>query len=564
MTRQFNLTLALTAALVLISNQAYAVSPSDVPNVAQPAKIQDRIKIENVRPDVGGDPVVTVTDENGLDKSLAKGATFTLKGVTIKDGTVFSAEELSETYKDLIGTKVSLANLTQIANKITAKYRNSGYILSRAVIPPQRVTGGVVNIRIVEGFVNKVVFEGLKDESSRLADYANKIRNAKPLDSATLERYMLLMEDLPGVSVHAVIRPAAGVPGASDVVIKIDEKPVDASASIDNRGTRYIGPVEFSATAALNNALGIYERTQVRLFAADNTNELKYGQITHEQQLDDEGTKVVFSAGRTRTNPGFRLRNLQITGYDTAFTADVSHPFIRSRETNLFANLKFDIRNTDTDALSAALFRDRLRVLRAGTAYDFVDDWTAINRVEATVSKGFGWWDNAQSNIRSRATGEMNFWKFNAKADRLQPIDGPFTLYLAAQGQKSANTLLTAEQFSVGGADFGSAYDPSEILGDSGIAARSELQYNHDDGTGNFMSNFQAYGFYDIGSVWVRTASGNASRQSLASAGLGMRFNAFEPVSGGIEVALPLTRDVAAYGADGSAPRIFFNMAYRY
>ncbi len=566
MKRQLTLPLSLSLALMFIATDAMAVVPSDVPNAAQAPRIQDRIKIDTARPEVGGDPIITVPDESGVDKNLAKGATFILKSVKIEGNTALSADELASEYKDAIGTKVSLANLQQIANKITVKYRNSGYILSRAVLPPQRVSDGSVTIRIVEGFVNKVSIEGVNNESSRLAEYANKIRGAKPLDSATLERYMLLMEDLPGVSVHAVIRPAAGVPGASDVVIQVSEKPIEASASIDNRGTRYIGPVEFSATGTLNNALGIYDKTQVRVFTADNPNELKFGQITHEEQLDSEGTKITFSAGRTRTDPGYTLRALNIIGTDTTFSTNVSHPFLRSRETNFFSNVKFDVRNTDTDALSAALYRDRLRVLRVGSSYDFVDSFLAINRMEAEISKGFGIFDNAQSNVRSRATGEMNFWKFTAKANRLQPLYGPLGLFVSAQGQKSANTLLTAEQFGVGGAEFGSAYDPSEILGDSGVAARAELQYNMDNGTGDFMSKFQGYGFYDVGTVWIRNVSGpsDPNRASLASAGLGMRFNAFEPVSGGVELAVPLTRNVAAFGQDGSSPRIFFDLSYRY
>jgi hemolysin activation/secretion protein len=560
MKRQLTLPLSITLALALFSTEAVAQT---VPSTAQAPRIQDRIRIENTRPQVGGDSIITVPDENGVDQKLAKGATFMLKSINIEGNTAISDEVLAAEYNDVIGTKIGLVDLNRIAGRITAKYRNEGFILSRAVVPPQRVSGGAVTIKIVEGFVNKVIIEGIEDESSRLADYANKIRNAKPLDSATMERYMLLMEDLPGVSVHAVIRPAADVPGASDVVIQVDEKMVDASLSMDNRGTRYIGPIEFSATAALNNALGLYERTQVRVFMADNPNELKFGQIVHEQQLDSEGTKLTLSAGRTRTNPGFTLRQFQIKGYDTAFTMDVSHPFLRSRETNFYGNVKFDVRNTDTDALDTALFRDRLRVLRVGASYDFVDDWLAINRMEAEVSKGFDIWDNAQSNLRSRATGTMDFWKFTANASRLQQISGPFGLYLSAKGQKSANTLLTAEQFGIGGANFGSAYDPSEILGDSGVVARTELQYNHDDGTNDFMSEFQAYSFYDVGKVWMRNLSGN-SHQSLASAGLGMRFNAFEDVSGSVELAVPLTRDVAAFGADGSSPRVFFDLSYRY
>ena len=124
--------------------------------------------------------------------------------------------------------------------------------------------------------------------------------------------------------------------------------------------------------------------------------------------------------------------------------------------------------------------------------------------------------------------------------------------------------MLTAEQFGLGGASFGSAYDPSEITGDSGIAGRVELQYNR-SGDFEYVPSYQLYGFYDIGNVWIRNNSaGQKASESLADTGIGVRFNVMEPVSGGLELAVPLTRQVAADGQDGKSPRLFFSLAYHF
>jgi hemolysin activation/secretion protein len=561
MKRQLTLPLSLSLAFLFVSGDVLAQVPNPAP--AQTGRQAERTRIQEARPEVGGMPIITVPDDEGKDKKLSEGATFTIKGVSFEGNTSFTSEELTAEFQEYLNTKINLGTLNKAAGKITAKYRNAGYILSRAVIPPQRIGNGVLKIRIVEGFVNQVTIEGLSDETSRLAQYAEKIRGAKPLDSATLERYLLLMEDLPGVKAHAVIRPAQGVSGASDIVIQIEEKPVDVTATMDNRGTRYLGPVEFSFSTAFNNLMGMYDRTQVRLFAADNTNELKYGQIVQEFQLDDEGTKLQLSAGRTRTNPGYTLKNFDIVGKDTTLSAAVSHPFIRSRETNLFGHVKFDWRNTSTDALDTALFRDRLRVLRTGAAYDFVDQFAAVNKIETEVSRGFKWDGYGRPALQSRARGDMDFSKITAYVSRLQPIEGPFNLFVAAQGQKSGNVLLSAEQFGVGGPNFGSAYDTSEIIGDDGVAARAELQFSGMEDVG-FFESYQLYGFYDVGKVWSRTVVGPGSTAALASTGLGVRFDASQPLSGGFEIALPTTRKVAAYGQDGGAPRFFFDLSYRY
>jgi hemolysin activation/secretion protein len=547
----------------LLPANAWAVSVN-TPS-AQPGRVQQELRIEPERPAVGGATIITVPDDTGAEKALQDGASFKLKGVQIKNLTAFTEEELRGEYADKIGKDASLRTLNEIAAKITAKYRNAGYILSRAVVPPQRIANGVVTISIVEGHVNQVIFEGDSANSPLLTEFAEKIRNAKPLNASTLERYLLLIQDLPGMTARAVLRPSPKVPGASDVVVTLKEKPFDGSVTVDNRGTRYLGPIQGGVTVNANNMLGLHERTQFRGALTADPSELQYFQISHDEWLDSEGTKLTVSAGRTRTRPNYTLEIFDIDGIDTTYSALVSHPFIRSRQSNLFGTAGFDIRNTDSESLGAELYGDRLRVGRLGGAYDFVDGYSAINRFDTQLSKGFGWDDDTSPHIRSRINGDTNFWKWTASANRLQPIAGPFTMYFAATGQMASNALLSAEQFGIGGANFGSAYDPSEITGDAGIAGRIEMQYTR-SGDIEYIPVYQLYSFYDVGEVWTRNpAAGLNETDSLASTGLGVRFNVMDPLSGNLEVALPMTRDVNANLPNNEKdPRVFFSLAYRY
>ncbi len=222
------------------------------------------------------------------------------------------------------------------------------------------------------------------------------------------------------------------------------------------------------------------------------------------------------------------------------------------------------MRNTDSDSLGLPLYEDRLKVARIGASYDFVDRFTAVNRFDSQISKGIGWDDDTHVG-RSRTNGSTDFWKFNAQASRLQPISGPFSLFVSSEGQASSKALLSAEQFGLGGAQFLSAYDPSEVTGDSGIAGRAELQYSK-SGDFQYLTAYQIYTFYDIGEVWTRNPSaGIKDSISLASAGLGVRFNIMDPISGSFEVSTPLTKDVNAnLPNNGGDTRVFFSLAYRY
>lgn len=558
----------LAATLMMVPYMAHAqVTPGNLSNTVRPDVIQKQLNIRDQAPAVGGEPIITLEDEQG-EKALDGDVTFVLRSITIEGATAFGEDELRKLYEDKLNTRISLADLNKIVASITSYYRNHGYILTRAVLPPQRTSldEGNIKIQIIEGFVSNVSVVGDGADDPQIQAYSAKIRAAKPLDAETLERYLLLMDDLPGVEARAVLRASPDVVGASEVIVNVTRAPYEFSATFSNRGSRFLGPEQLGITAALNNAITSNDQTQVRVVntPVGDPDQLLFGEVRHEEQLGGDGTKLVVSASHIETRPGFTLEPFDVVGESTALSVGVSYPYLRSRRSNLFLNSTFTARNVDVNTLDADLFLDKTRVLSVGTAYDFVDELSAINRLEVNVAKGFGFGTDVENQPSSRANGEESFWKFTASTSRIQPIEGPWSAFVALTGQHSTSALLASEEFALGGEQFGSAYDAAEVTGDSGAAARLELQYN--ETSEGWLTAYQLYGFYDIGRVWNRNpiAGSEDATASLSSTGVGARFNLEESLSGSLELALPLTRKVAAFGEDGSAPRVFFNLQYRY
>lgn len=164
----------------------------------------------------------------------------------------------------------------------------------------------------------------------------------------------------------------------------------------------------------------------------------------------------------------------------------------------------------------------------------------------------------------SRANGQSDFTKVAAAALRLQRNTENVNL-LAAAGQYAFDPLLSSEEFALGGPEFLRAFDPSEQVGDHGLAGRLELPYLVDVGQ-PFLEAAQIDRFGDVGRIWNRDAApGEVERMSLASTGGGVRFNVTEWLSGGVEVAVPLKGEVAAeeLNEDGSGDdfRVFGSLA---
>lgn len=149
---------------------------------------------------------------------------------------MYTADALRGTYASLIGKEVTLADIYTVAGKLTTRYRNDGFILSQVVVPAQTVDGGVVRLEAIEGHVAGVRF------TQTILEHANKIKASRPLTAAVLERYLLLINDLPVVFARGVLASSKSQQGASDLVIQVTPRIFSAGLSIDNRGTRSMGP----------------------------------------------------------------------------------------------------------------------------------------------------------------------------------------------------------------------------------------------------------------------------------------------------------------------------------
>lgn len=484
----------------------------------------------------------------------AEKVTLTLKEIVIEGASVYDDAALSAVYQDKIGTKITLAEVYDIAAQLTAKYRNEGYILTQVVIPPQTIDGGTVRMRVVEGFVDKVTVEGgMGVDTAFLQGYAKKINASKPLNSKTLERYILLINDLPGMSGRAVLSPSPNVVGASDVTIFVERKPYDAFFQIDNRGSRFLGPLQVNAGGRLNNMFGLYEGLSFQFVTAPDgwpDRELDFGSIAWSQPVNHEGTRVSVGYSITSTEPGYTLTPFDIEGLARSANIEVMHPFIRSRQQNLYGTLRFNYIDTErNDNLGLGKTEDRLRVLRLAGTYQFTDGFLGLNTLNAELSKGLDILNMKEKDSlnATRARGEPEFFKATMEISRIQRVTNMIEIFGSVQGQKSAHKLLASEEFGVGGINYGSGYNNSEITGEDGVAGRLELRLNNPvKAPVNFS---QVYGFYDIGKVWDNDSTVVKDRQrSIASAGLGLRVNVNDNLAGTFEAAMPLTRTVETEG----------------
>lgn len=469
---------------------------------------------------------------------------FVLGSVQVRGNQALSTQALSDLWDSRIGQTITLTDAFLIAAAISARYRDAGFILSQAIVPRQELTteGATLQIEVIEGHVDQVTFSGVEHLKNALAPYATKITAERPLTLANLERNLLLMNELAGLSVRANLKPSS-TPGASAVDISLSRDPRAFSISVHNRTSKALGRARIEASADFRGVVGSFDRHNFR-FITSGSNRLNYLGYSGEQPVGYDGLKLNWSASASRSEPKVNIPfNIDSDSRNAA--VGLSYPLVRSRARNVDMRAHLTASNNSSNIPSET--RDNLRAVRAGITVDALDSLGGLNIADLEVARGLsglGASSRGDPRLSRNGLADPEFKKVSYYLARLQSITGPWTVLFAATGQHSSDVLATSETFGLGGDLFLRAFDPSELIGDKGIAGKIELRY--DLPTPAFRSTLYAY--QDAGKVRFNTPADVP--QSILSTGVGMRLSAAHGVRGYLEVSKPRHKIPNSTGSD--------------
>jgi len=235
---------------VLLAVAATATLAQVPPPVPDAGRIQEQLR----RPEAPKKPAVApqIRVEPPVGEAKADSKPFYVERFLVEGETVFSEEELLA----LLGEpkrQMTLAELQKLADRITEAYKNRGYIVARALIPAQDVRDGVVSVQVIEGRYERIDINNASDLSeSRIRALLCNVREDAIVHGPTLERAVLLISDLAGITPKATLEPGAQA-GYTNLVLEITPtKATDVDVTIDNGGSLYTGRNRMSAGITLN------------------------------------------------------------------------------------------------------------------------------------------------------------------------------------------------------------------------------------------------------------------------------------------------------------------------
>lgn len=430
-----------------------------------------------------------------------------------------------------VGPQRSYEDLVEAAAAVTRFLQSElGYYLGYAYLPEQPASDGEIRIAVLEGRLDEVQLtwpEGMPVDRSVVERYLARLVPGSILTVRDVERTVFLINDLRGMTARFEVK-AGRTPGTATLVVTPQpESRWSQRYDLDNHGSRFSGEWRLSALAQWNSPTGAGDGLVFNLLSSETTG-LRFALASYTRPVGDDGLKLGLSLSYVDYQIDKDKLPIDLNGDIATLTAFGLHPFIRSRNLNLFGLASLDLKRFEDRQGLTDFARDKaIDALRIGVFGDWRDALLSggVNTYELGLALGQIDLDPPQvfDDVDDR------FVVLSGQMARLQNIvDAKLLLYLSLRGQWTPDNLDSAEQFQLGGPDRVRAFAPGEGTGDRGAVATAELRWLPPEAWFGRRARELVFGaFLDVGHVRYRSDTSAQlvamdNEATLAGAGLGL------------------------------------------
>lgn len=417
--------------------------------------------------------------------TLGGGAKVQVKGFRIVGLPAARADALLPLLQRYVGSDKSLADLEDAAKDVEVALQRQGLFLAQAYVPEQTLADGVVTVQVLEGRIGAVKIEldpGVTISPEFLDRIVAILRGNPVAERELIERALFTLGDLRGINVGTTLTPGEKV-GQADLTIKVSPgAKVAYSLDADNGGSIFTGKYRINAGFDWFNPTGHGDIASLRAQVTTNLG-AEFVRASWLTPINSAGTKFGVAASFLKYKLGSAVfADLNADGTAEAYSLQLLHPLIRSRNNNLFFQASTDFRRFEDRVKSIGLVtkKDIAPYATLAVVGDFRDTFGGggISNYSLGAVGGHLKIKNQEDidvdNANYRAAG--NYAKLAAGATRLQVLPNRDYLYLSALAQLASKNLDSSEKFSLGGPFGVRGYPSPESPSDSGLIATWEYR----------------------------------------------------------------------------------------
>jgi hemolysin activation/secretion protein len=419
----------------------------------------------------------------------SRGPKIAITRFSFEGNTLFSNKELDLVVAPWTNKTLQISEI-QDATVAIQEFYAAHQRIAQATLPPQEIKDGVVLIKIVEGKMGSVIVEPVdpSTESSRRfslerakAYIKHGVDGEVYINTQTIERAMLLLNEVPGVSAGGAFEPGDG-PGLSNFKVKVSDTPwFSGQAAVSNYGSVSTGATQAIANLSLNNISGIGD--QINLNAIQS---LGSGYVVgnYIMPIGYGGWKLGLQSSYLQYMTLPNWNSTPSAGSAATFQANTTYALERNQSSN--STVKFSIENRAYNNVQAApvittLSSYQVTAANATIGGDLATSGGAImNYSVGYVFGHLGIRDLAQSQSDQNGVGTAGAYsKWTYSLTHAQDLGFlPDTTWTnSIYGQFANKNLNSSEQIYLGGAYGVRAYPTSQGGGSQGMILSTELMH---------------------------------------------------------------------------------------
>lgn len=483
----------------------------------------------------------------------------------VNGNSVLTVTQIEKAVYPYLGENRSIEDVEKARSALEKTFHDEGYLTVFVNIPEQEVNGGVVKLDVLEGKVEKLSVLG-----SRYYSLGKIKQNVTEFEEGRVPHFPTVQKQIASVNtnqdrvVAPVLRPGKS-PGMVEVDLKVDDKfPLHASLEFNDRYTPNTTKTRLSGNLRYDN-----------LWQRDHSIGLGF-QVTPEDQNEVKvfsGTYVIPYAGDYWAMYGVvsnsdisAVGNVNVLGNGNIYGLRYIHPMpspIKGFNHNLTLGVDYKDFKETTSLLGSDSFNTPITYL------PFLIGYTGNLATAASTTKldlNFifstkNLVNDEQEFIDKRFLARPNFSYLRGQLEHTHTLPYQWQVYGSFGGQATGSSLISNEQYFLGGLDTVRGYLEASGLGDQGINTTLELrtpplQKYLIDG----FNDVRLLAFYDYGYATVRNPlPAQIERFVLASYGVGLDIKAAR----GLYARLDFAQALRSVGTvDRNDTRLHFKVGF--
>lgn len=452
------------------------------------------------------------------------GPVFVIRGFNITGENPLPDGETARVLAPFLRTDATLDTLQKATQALETALREKGFALHRVALPAQEI-GSTVTLNVVKFVIGKVTVDGLKDysEANIRASLPELAEGTAP-NFRTLAVQTAIANESQGKQVQVGLKESEEADRIDARITLKEARPWNFSLGWNNTGSNATGNDRFTISGSHAN---LFDRdhsfTGAYTTSLERPSDVRQLGLNYRIPLYRQGG--VLGLSYTRSDVVGNFGAFSSTGAGETMGVNFNYYLPPDGGYRSYFGISLDEKVFNATKINGVAVQSARRSRPLTLGYNArVESDTAVWGYNADMAFNLG--GGSDNSLASYLTEDARITTTSWKALRggghyLTSFAGGWLVSFRGQFQYSPDALISGEQFGLGGASSIRGTGERPLSGDSGVLAITEIS------TRELAPGLRLMGFIDAGWLANNNPNGNPkpASDSLASAGLGLRFN---------------------------------------